>query len=205
DGRIRLAWQHAADLLVELVLRQRPPVIRHERKAALEEVLAELLDLLVVEDGGARVFHEDERTLKQRLVRQTDDDILGVGVVRLLRHPRPGELAEADAEVDVGAGIVGVPPALLTPVARELHAAHVEGALEAVRGGIPGRRVAVVAAEDLLRVREARHGAYPGGDEHDDDRNCRPAVHGKALWYCRCSLTAQTGGEHTHDARLRAW
>src|SRR5207249_9672155 len=111
--------------------------------------------------------------LKERLVRQPHDNIFGIAVVGLLGHARARQFGEADAEVDVRARIVRIPPALLTPVAREHDAAHVEGAFEAVAGWKPWRRVPVIAAEDLLRVDQAR----ARSDQRDSDGNHKPTPH----------------------------
>src|SRR4030095_15949801 len=86
DDRIFLMWQGAADLLVELVLRERSPIVRDERETSLQEVLAQLLHLLIVEDRRSRVFEQHERTLEQRLVRESYDDMFRVRGVRLPRH-----------------------------------------------------------------------------------------------------------------------
>ena len=62
------------------------------------------------------------------------------------------ELREPDAEVDVRARIIGLPPALLATVAGEHDPAEGEAALETVIVREAGRRRAVEAGEDSLCV-----------------------------------------------------
>src|SRR2546425_784159 len=57
DDRILIRGQRPADLLVELLLRLRPVVIRDEQKPTLEKIFAEPLHLGISEQSGARIFH----------------------------------------------------------------------------------------------------------------------------------------------------
>src|SRR6185369_16541990 len=96
-----------------------------------------------------------------------------VGVAHLVaRNARLGELAQADAEVEVGAGVVGAPAALLAVVAREHEAAVVEAVAEGRRGGALRRGVEPEPAAPHLRVRgaggEREHGEDPEQPAHPD-------------------------------------
>src|SRR5438094_515549 len=99
----------------------------------------------------AGVLHERERALEQRIVGQAYDD--GVRIISLAArairfHVGFGEFREADAEVDIGAGVIGVPSPLLAPVAGKHDAAEVEAAAEARRCGETRRRVTIAAGPD---------------------------------------------------------
>ena len=129
--------QHATDLLVELLLGRHAVVVRHEQKAALEQVFPEPLDLDVSEPRRPGILHERERALKQRIVGQPDDD--GIGdlffAVARHRHAHLGQFGEPDAEIDVGARVIRAPALLLAAVARE----HERGR----SGSLPSKVVAV--------------------------------------------------------------
>src|SRR5206468_3946237 len=141
---------HKTNLLVELLLGVYAVVIRHEQKAALEQVFPEPLYFRVREARGSGIFHEGERALKQRIVGQADDDrIRDFSFTSLAfarhRHAHLGQFREPDAQIDVGARVVGAPALLFAPVAREHHTAEVEVAVERRRGGKLGGSTAVEA------------------------------------------------------------
>src|SRR5204862_6678619 len=78
------------------------------------------------------------------------------------------QLGQPDAEIDVGAGIVGVPAALLAAVAAEHHAAEVEASGKGRASWKPRRSVVAVAAgPDSLSVGHADANAR---DADDGDR-----------------------------------
>ena len=58
-------------------------------------------------------------TLEERLVGQPDDDGVGHRLFAVVRHRHVDlrQLGEPDAEVDVGAGIVGAPALLFAAIA----------------------------------------------------------------------------------------
>src|SRR5262245_25401361 len=76
------------------------------------------------------------------------------------------ELRQADAEIDVGDGIIGVPPAFLTVVAREDDAAEIETTAEGIPRGELRRSEATVAAAPDLSVAHR-----DAGGQHAD-RTC---------------------------------
>src|SRR6185369_5535967 len=78
DDRIFVVRKDTADLLVELFLRLQSPIIRDESETSFEEVFAQLLHLLIVEECGSRVFEQHKGALEQRLVRDPDDDIFRI-------------------------------------------------------------------------------------------------------------------------------
>ncbi len=158
--------QRAPDLLVELLLRGRAVIVRDEQEAALEQVLPQPLHLHVGEVRRARVLHQRERALEQRIVRQPDDDGVGDFFFAVVGHLDAdlGELGEPDAEVDVGARVVRAPALLLAAVAREQDAAEVEAAGEGVGGGEFWRRAAVEAAPHPLGVDHRDAGAHDAED-----------------------------------------
>ncbi len=134
--------QHAADLIVELVPGKRAVIVRDEQEDPLQQVLPQARQLDLAEARRARILHEDERTLEERLVGEADDDGVRHFFLAIVRHPDAhlGQFGEPDTEVDVGARIVRAPALLLAAVAGEHDAAEVEAAVE--RGGLSESRPA---------------------------------------------------------------
>src|SRR5438128_1286049 len=114
---------------------------------------------------AAAVFNQQVRTLEQRLVSGPDDHMIRLAAFRRIhRHPRLGELAETDAEVEIGARIIGVPAALLAVIALKHEPAEVEAGAERRRGWKSRRGVAVAAAPHLCL------GVDEGSAEDERDR-----------------------------------
>ena len=66
--------------------------------------------VFVREFGGAGVFDVHERAMEDIVVAAAaHDEVFGVAFA-VDADGRLGELGESDAEVDIGAGIVGAPP-----------------------------------------------------------------------------------------------
>ena len=156
---IFLRRQHAADLFVPLLAGARAPVVRGEDEAALLEILAQPHHFLVREARGAAVFDEDVRTLEEVGIGWADRDVVRVAGL-VLRDARSRQLAETHAEVDVGAGIVSAPAALLTMIAREHQPAVVERAGERRRRRMFRGCVEAESAAPDLRMRHTRGNRY---------------------------------------------
>jgi hypothetical protein len=148
--------KHSIDLFVELFPRQFTPVVRHEHEPALQQVVAKFRNLVIVEHDRPGVFHQHEGALEQRRIRQPDDHIFRIGAGGLLGDTGLGEFGQADREVQVGAGVIGVPAALFAAVAAEHHPAEGEASLKALRVRESWWGGAVETGEDALRVRGAR-------------------------------------------------
>ena len=163
DDRVAVAGQHLPDLFGPLLAGAGAPVVRREDEAPLEQILAQLQHLVVSEARGPAVFHQDVGALEQIGIAGRYGDVVGVAAL-VAGHARLGELAQADADVEIGAGVVGAPAALLAVVAREHQPAVVEAVAEGRRGWVLRRGVEPEPAAPHLRVRCAR-----GQREHSED------------------------------------
>ncbi len=160
--------QRTPDLLVELLSRQRAVIVRDQQESAFEQVLAQPLDFDVGEPRRPRVLHQRERTLKQPIIGQTDDDRIGNPLSAFVRELDAdlGQFGEADAEIDVRPRVIGAPTLFFAPVARKQDAAEVEAAIVGRGGRKPRRRSAVEPGPDALRM---RRGDGDGDDAKSDD------------------------------------
>src|SRR5688572_30779127 len=160
-----LLRQDALDLLDPLPPRLLAPEVVHPDEAALEQVLAQPLHLLVAEPRGADVLHLDKRALEQLVVGEPDDEVIRLAVAGLA-DAGLGQLGEPDREVDVGRGVIR-PPALaacLTAIAVIHAAAEIEVAVEAVSGGKARLGPAEAAAPEPAQILRGH-----GGRERDRD------------------------------------
>ena len=72
--------QHPRELRHPVAPRARAPVVVHPHEAALQQVRAQPLDLRLGERGGADVLHVQVRALKQGVVGEPHDDVVGRAV-----------------------------------------------------------------------------------------------------------------------------
>ena len=131
-------------------------------KPPFQQVLSELHDVGVAELRGAGVLDVHERTVEEIVVAAAaDDEILGIAFT-VSADGGLRELGEADAEVDVGAGIVGAPALTASfSVRAGVHeTAEVEPAVFESAGGEAGRLAAPPSATCLARpdLRVGRNG-----------------------------------------------
>ena len=134
----------------------RAPEVVDVEEAALQQVGAQALDLVVAEARRADVFHVEDRAAEEQRIGEADDDVVGLAVgLHLDADER--QLAEADGEVVVGAGVVGAPAlaAVFEAVAGVVAAAEVEAAVEVVARR-PLRRLAAEAAVAAAADPDAR-------------------------------------------------
>ena len=87
---------------MEVLIFIRPPMVAHFQKAAIEQIAAQGLDLLVGEFQPAHLLHEGKRIVKERIV--GDFDLLGNGI-----DLDRGHLVQAEGKVQIRIGPVGSP------------------------------------------------------------------------------------------------
>ena len=150
--------------------RQRAVIVGDEQEPAFQQVLPQPLHLELAEPRRSGILHERERTLKQPIVGQPDDDCIGnlLSAVRNDLDANLRQLGEPHAEIDVCARVIRAPPLFLPPVAREHHATEVEAAVVARGGRKPRGRTAIEVGKDALRVSRGDAGA----DDANDDDQC---------------------------------
>ena len=145
--------------------RARAPEVVAPHEAALQQVRPELRDVGVAELGGAGVFDVDERAVEEIVVAAAaHDEIFGIAFA-VDADGGLRELGESNAEVDVGAGIVGA-PALAAGFAvgarvhqtAEVKLAVLEGA-SSEAGRLAAPAPPHVAARPDLRVRRSLRAA----------------------------------------------
>src|SRR5262245_35151054 len=195
--------QHTRDLRHPLLPRIGAPEVVHPHESALEEVLAERLDLALVERHGADVLHMQVRTLKQRLVGKPHGEVVGPSAV-LHADARARQLGQTNREIQISVGIIGA-PALSAGFGASTGVdgtAEVETVPEAVGLGIAGR-IPAKAAEAALEAAELRS----GHTRHHDDKCGRHedlefhSTYPRALTVSDRGLTAATSPASGSTAR----
>src|SRR6188508_2226869 len=86
------------------------PRLVHPEKAALQQVFAEPQHFLAAELGAARVFDEQQRTMEEHWIVETDDHVPRLAIGSKF-HRNARELGEPDREVVVGRWVVRIPSA----------------------------------------------------------------------------------------------
>ena len=173
--------QHLADVADPVVPRVRPPEIIDPQEAALLEVGAQRVGVLVAEERRADVGGADDRALEQQRIRNAHRDVVRLAA-GLAADRGLGQLAEPRREVDVRVPVIGRPSgaARFPPIARVDQAAEVECAIER-RCGWMTRRIArspAVAAEALPLLLGAHHRA--GQQDRDDGHPQQPHISGSS-------------------------
>ena len=103
----------------------------------------------------AGVFQNQKRALEQLFVGEPDRQVIRIAQLGalVLADIRFGQLRQADAQVDIGARIVGVPSdaAFFEPMAGKYAAAEIESAVEGGMRGIFWRRESFAPSSPDLR------------------------------------------------------
>ena len=89
--------------------RGRSPEIIRPQKAPLQQIFPQPRAFLRREPDRPRIRHQRDRTIEQRIVRETHDPGVGLPAV-VTADRRPGQLREARHEIDLGVRVIGRPP-----------------------------------------------------------------------------------------------
>ncbi len=100
--------QDLADLTLPLLPGPFTPEVVHVQESTAQQVLAQPCGLVVAEAHRSHVRHEDERVVEQPVVREGDDDVIGLPVFIETDRGR-GQFLEAAHEVDVAFRVVRSP------------------------------------------------------------------------------------------------